>query len=140
VVAGGAGFGLQYGVARPSTGSASDFDNVVIPALGVDIEIGDRGKLSVFGYYLRALERGVGTYLGEARKLSPDLGREIDVFYDHRVNENTLVSIVAGCFFPGEYYKEERDDAAGSLLSPLVRGSGDADVAYQLEVALELTF
>jgi hypothetical protein len=140
VVAGGAGFGVQYGVPRPGTFAVSDFDNIVIPAIGIDMRLTDKGTLSVFGYYLRALERGVGTFDGEARKLSADLGREIDVFYDHRVSEKVLVSFLAGCFFPGDYYKEERDDASGSILSPFVRGSGDADVAYQVEVALECTF
>lgn len=140
VVAGGAGFGLQYGIPRPATFCASDFDNVVIPAVGLEVRVGEKGTLSVFGYYLRALERGVGTFEGEARKLSPDLGREIDVFYDHRIKENVLLSFVGGCFIPGEYYKEERDDTAGSVFSPFVRGSGDADAAYQIEVALEVTF
>jgi len=56
------------------------------------------------------------------------------------LNKNVKLGFLGGYFFPGRYYKERRDDTQGSLLSPFVRGDGDADNAYQVELVMEVTF
>lgn len=140
LVASGCGWGLQYGVRRPSTFSASDFDNIIIPAIGFDADITEKLNISVYGFYLRAFEKAVGMLDGVARRLSADLGQEVDVYADYRLNEHVTFSFLVGYFFPGHYYREKRDDADGNVLSPFIRGDGDADGAYQAEAAVELRF
>jgi hypothetical protein len=51
-----------------------------------------------------------------------------------------LFSILGGYFFPGKYYKEKRDDIEGNILSPFVRGDGEIDKAFQIELAVEVKF
>ena len=74
------------------------------------------------------------------KRLSADLGSEIDAFADYELGKGIVVSLLGGYFIPGHYYKEVRDDTEGSLLSPFVRGDGNADPAYQIELALEMKF
>jgi len=140
IVAMGAGYGLNYGIPRPGTFASSDFDNLIMPALGIDIDLNKRMQIGFWGYYLRSFTRGVGVLHGQGRYLSGDLGREIDVNIDYQLNKHAWIYILGGYFFPGRYYKEKRDDTSGSLLSPFVRGDGSADCAYQLEMAIEFTF
>jgi hypothetical protein len=140
LVASGAGYGLQYGISRPSTFYASDFDNLIMPCWGFEWSITDRLSLNPEVYYLFSFTRGVGVLNGEARYLSRDLGCEVDSYLDYKVTKNLTFSLGAGCFFPGKYYEEERDDTEGSLFSPYVRGDGDADAAYQIELTVELRF
>lgn len=47
---------------------------------------------------------------------------------------------MTGMFFPGKYYHEKRDDEDISGLAPAPRYDGDADPAYQIELATEITF
>jgi hypothetical protein len=83
----------------------------------------------------------VGIFESEAKYLSRDLGFETDLFIDYKINENILVSLLGGYFLPGKFYKEEREDTEeGSLLTPFVRGDGQADPAFQLELAVEFQF
>ncbi|HTZ11826.1 MAG TPA: hypothetical protein VMD04_05600 [Candidatus Margulisiibacteriota bacterium] len=140
LVAGGAGYGLQYGVPRPGTLYSSDFDNLIMPSLGSELNITDKLSLSTEFYYLMAFSRGVGTLNNEARYLSRNLGCELDSYIDYKVKENLTLSLAAGCFFPGRYYREERDDVTGSLFSPFIRGDGKADKAYQIELTVETRF
>jgi hypothetical protein len=141
LVAGGAGYGLQYGVLRPGTLYSSDFDNLIMPSLGFELNITDKLCLSTEFYYLMSFSRGVGILNNETRYLSRNLGCELDSYIDYKVKENLTFSLAAGCFFPGRYYKEERDDTeGGSLFSPYLRGDGKADKAYQIELSVELTF
>ena len=140
VVAMGSGYGLNYGVPRPRTFASSDFDNIVIASLGLDLDATEKLKLSLDGYYLRSFTRAVGMFNGEAKYLSPDLGREVDLSIDYQLNKNILIGVLGGCFFPGAYYQEERDDTQGSLFSPFLRGDGEANSAYQVEIAMEFKF
>jgi len=141
IVATGAGWGLNYGIPRPGTFYSSDFDNLIMPSLGFDLNITEKLCLGLYGYYLRSFAKGVGTWNGEAKYLSRDLGSELDTFIDYKLNKNATISFTGGYFFPGRYYKEERDDDTdGSLFSPFVRGDGKADAAYQVELSLELSF
>jgi len=141
IVATGAGWGLNYGIPRPGTFYSSDFDNLIMPSLGFDLNITEKLCLGLYGYYLRSFAKGVGTWNGEAKYLSRDLGSELDAFIDYKLNKNATISFTGGYFFPGRYYKEERDDDTdGSLFSPFVRGDGKADAAYQVELSLELSF
>lgn len=140
IVAMGSGYGLNYGVPRPGTFSASDFDNLIMPALGFDLCVTEKLSAGFFGYYLKSFSRPVGMLGGEAKYLSKELGYEADLLIDYQFNKNTLISFLAGYFIPGKYYRELRDDTSGSLFSPFVRGDGKADCAYQIELALELQF
>ena len=140
IVAMGGGWGLNYGIPRPGTFCAGDFENLIMPCIGSDYQATDKLCLGVYLYYLMSFERGVGMLDGKGRYLSRDLGQEVDVFIDYQLNKNILLSILGGYFFPGRYYKERRDDTEGSLFSPYLRGDGKADCAYQLELALEIKF
>ncbi|MFH0826873.1 MAG: hypothetical protein V1923_03175 [Candidatus Omnitrophota bacterium] len=140
IVAMGGGYGLNYGVPRPGTFASADFDNLLMPQGGFDFQIQENLTLGIYGYYLSLFERPVGLLNGKARYLSRELGSEIDLFLDYQLNKNTLISLLGGYFFPGRYFKELRNDSDGSLLSPFVRGDGEPDEAYQIEVAVEFKF
>lgn len=140
IVAMGSGYGLNYGVPRPKTFAASDFDNILITSSGFDFELTKKLCIGLYGYYLRSFEKGVGTLNEEGKYLPRELGYETDLFIDYQLNKNILISILGGYFFPGKYYKEERDDTDGSLFSPFVRGDGNANSAYQIELAMEFKF
>jgi hypothetical protein len=140
IVAMGGGYGLNYGVPRPKTFSAGDFDNLIMPCIGFDFQATKKLSLCLYEYYLSAFQRGAGTFEGEAKYLSRDLGFETDLFIDYKINQNILISLLGGYFLPGKFYKEKRGDTEGSLLTPFVRGDGNADPAYQVELALEFQF
>ena len=140
IVAMGGGYGLNYGVPRPKTFSSGDFEDLIMPAVGFDYDFTDKLSLGVYGYYLSAFCRPVGTLDGKGKFLSRELGYETDVFVDYKVNPHMLISLLTGYFIPGRYYKERRDDEDGSLFSPFVRGDGSADCAYQIELCVELKF
>lgn len=140
IVAMGSGFGLNYGIPRPGTFAASDFDNIIINSLGFDFNATEKLCIGLYGYYLKSAEKPIGMLNGQPKYLSKDLGRELDLLIDYKFNENILISFLGGYFFPGKYYKEERDDTTGSLFSPYLSASGNADCAYQVELAVELNF
>lgn len=141
LVAMGRGWGLNYGISRPVTFEDPGlFDNIILPGLGFDYQITD--KLSVTGdyWYLRAMEKGIGSYEGVSKELSADLGNEVDVSFSYAVNNSLTISLFSGYFFPGRFYKEKRDDTGGSLSTPFIRGDGKADSAYQFELIMEIKF
>jgi hypothetical protein len=136
----GAGDGINYGVPRPGTFSSADFDNIIVPSLGVDAQLTERLSVSVYSYYIRSWTPGVGTLNGEPIRLSPEIGYETDLFAEYTLPHNAKAIFAFGHFTPGAYYTQSRDDTDGSLFSPYVRGDGKADPAYQIELSLELTF
>lgn len=140
IIAMGAGYGLNYGVPRPTTFSPGDFENLLMPCFGFGLEVNPKISVQFDFYYLSSFNKAVGMYLGRSKYLSRELGYETDLIVDYQLNKNILISFLGGYFIPGGYYKERRDDTGGSLLSPYLRGDGDADCAYQLELAFEITF
>ncbi|MFH1413597.1 MAG: alginate export family protein [Candidatus Omnitrophota bacterium] len=140
IVAMGGGYGLNYGVPRPGTCAAGDFENMIMPSIGADFQITEKLSFSLFGYYLSSFEKAVGTLNGQAKRLSRDLGKEIDILIDYQLSRNILISFLGGYFIPGRYYREARDDTDGSLFSPYLRGDQQADNAYQIELAVEFQF
>ncbi|MFH1414124.1 MAG: alginate export family protein [Candidatus Omnitrophota bacterium] len=140
IVAMGGGYGLNYGVPRPGTCAAGDFENLIMPSIGIEFQLTKKLSFGAFGYYLSSFEKAVGTLNGEAKRLSRDLGEEIDIFIDYQLSQNVLISFLGGYFIPGRYYKEARDDVDGSLFSPYLRGDQKADNAYQIELAVEFQF
>jgi hypothetical protein len=140
IVAMGGGYGLNYGVPRPGTFYSADFENLIMPSIGFDYNFTDKLCVSLYGYYLRAFNRPVGTLDGEAKYLSQDLGLEADLFVDYKATEHISVGFLGGYFVPGKYYKAKRDDVDGSTFSPYVRGDGNANNAYQFEFYVELKF
>jgi len=139
----GWGNGINYGVGinRPST-LADDavIENMIMPSVGFDYNFTDKFSVTIDWWYLMANERGVGTLGGSAKELSRHLGQEIDVSFYYDINKNVNVSLCTGYFYPGKYFKEERDDAEGSLFTPFVRGDGNANAAYQVELSVEFNF
>jgi len=140
IVAMGGGYGLNYGVPRPGTFSSGDFDDLIMPSIGFDYNLTEKLCLSLYGYYLCSFNRPVGTLDGKGKYLSRDLGCEADIYIDYKVSEHMNLGFLGGCFIPGKFYKEKRDDANGSLFSPFVRGDGSANNAYQFEFYVELKF
>jgi len=140
IVAMGGGYGLNYGVPRPKTFFSGDFENLIMPSVGFDYNFTDKLCLSLYGYYLMAFNRPVGTLDGQGKYLSRDLGYETDLFVDYKVNTHMTVGFLGGYFIPGKFYKEKRDDVDGSLFTPFVRGDGHANNAYQIECYAELKF
>jgi hypothetical protein len=139
----GWGYGLNYGVGvnRPST-LADDgvLENLIIPSLGFDYKVTDKLTFTLDWWYIKANEKGVGTFEEIAKELSRDLGQEIDLSFCYDINKRLNISLYGGYFFPGKYFKEERDDTEGSLFTPFVRGDTEADPAYQIELVAEFTF
>jgi len=140
IVAMGSGCGLHDGILRPRSLAVSDFENLFLPSAGIKWDLTGKLSMELYWYYLMSAEKGVGTLDGEGKYLSRDLGREIDLFLDYKISPQVSLSFLGGYFFPGRYYKTKRDDASGSILSPFIRGDGDADPAYQVEFSLELKF
>jgi hypothetical protein len=140
IVAMGGGWGLNYGVQRPGNFAAGDFDNLIMPSLGFDFALSKKAVIGLYAYYLRSFNRGAGTLGGEGKYLSADLGYEGDLFIDYKLNSFATLGFLGGYFFPGRYYREERDDTTGSLFSPYLRGDTQANSAYQLELSLTLQF
>jgi len=140
IVAMGGGYGLNYGVPRPDTFASGDFENLIMPSIGFDYNFTDKLCLSLYGYYLRSFTKPVGTLNGVGKYLSQDLGYEADIFVDYKVNQQITVGFLGGLFIPGKFYKENRDDIDGSLFSPYVRGDGNTNNAYQIELYAELKF
>jgi len=140
IVAMGGGYGLNYGVPRPKTFSSGDFENLIMPSVGFDYNFTDKLCVSLYGYYLRAFNRPVGTENGVGKYLSQDLGYEMDMFVDYKISSKITVGFLGGLFMPGKFYKERRDDTNGSLFTPYVRGDGSANRAYQIEFYAEFKF
>mgnify|MGYP001602837252 FL=1 len=100
----------------------------------------DKFSVTVDWWYLKANKKGIGTLGGFAKELARNLGQEVDLSFSYDITKNTNISLCAGYFSPGKYFKEERDDTAGSLFTPFVRGDGNANNAYQLEASVEFSF
>lgn len=139
----GWGYGLNYGVGinRPSTlADDSVLENLIMPSFGFDYKFTDKFTLTLDYWYIKANERGVGSLEGVAKELSRNLGQEIDLTLSFEVNEHFNISLYSGYFLPGKYFREERDDTEGSLFTPFVRGDGNANAAYQIELVTEFKF
>lgn len=141
LVAMAGGWGLNYGINRPTTfADGGLFDNLILQGLGFDYQLNDKLSFTIDTWFLRAMERGVGTFAGVSKKLSADLGQEVDLFCAYSLNDKVSLNLSTGYFFPGKYYKEERDDTTGSLFTPFIRGDGNANGAYQIELNMEVKF
>lgn len=141
LVAMGEGWGLNYGISRPTTfADGTLLDNIFLWSVGFEYRLTDKLTSSVDGWFLRSAQKGIGTLNGSAVELSQNLGKEIDLTLAYALNENVTLNWAGGCFWPGRYYKEERDDSDGSLLTPFLRGDGEADKAYQVEIYMTAAF
>jgi len=141
MVAMGNGYGLNYGVPRPGTFADPRLpENIILPNLGFDYALSEKNTFSLDWWYLMSQQNSIGTLNGSAKKLSRELGQEIDFSSIYTMNDKVSLTLAGGYFFPGDFYKEERDDTSGSLFSPFVRGDGKANGAYQLELSMEVKF
>jgi hypothetical protein len=140
LIAMGNGWGLNYGIPRPGTfGDPIVPDNLILSGLGFDYAFSDKLSLTFDWWYLRTAEKGVGMLDASAIELPADLGNEVDVSCNYSINDHLSVSLAAGYFFPGRYYKAERD-ATSDLFTPFLRGDGEANGAYQIELSTTITF
>ncbi len=136
----GNGWGINYGLPRPETFAAADYDNLLLPGVAIEVKVTPKLSVQLYQYYARSYTPGAGLLNGEAKRLSAELGYETDCYIDYQFPRDILASLSFGYFIPGRYYKEQRDDSGGSLLSPFIRGDGAADPAYQIELSLEMKF
>lgn len=139
----GWGYGLSYGMAinRPSTLSDDTvLENLIMPSVGFDYNFTEKFSANLDWWYIKSNERGVGTLSGRAKELSKYLGQEVDLTFSYDISKNFNVSLYTGWFFPGKFFREERDDTGGSLFTPFVRGDGNANSAYQIELIFEMEF
>jgi hypothetical protein len=140
LVAMGNGYGLNYGVNRPTTvEDPRAIENLILVNLGTDLALTDRVSVAFDWWYLNSPEPGFGTLNGETRRLSHDLGHELDLSCEVTLNDHLALSLASGYFFPGDYYGELRDDG-GTPFSPFIRGDGKPDRAYQIELSLAVQF
>lgn len=141
LVAMGGGVGLNYGVPRPTTFlDPRILENIILCGVGFDYKTTKNISCTFAWWYLANAERGIGMYNNVPKVLSPDLGNEVDLYVNYKVNERVKFLISSGIYFPGAAYREERTDTRGSLFTPYVRGDGKPDPAYQLEAGFEITF
>ncbi len=136
LVAMGMGRGLHFGVRRPGTfNDPYLFENIIAPNVGVDVTPFERLTGTLDWWYLSAFERGIGSYRGLSKKLSRDLGHELDTSVTFQWTKQLKLVTALGYFIPGQYYTELRDDA-GTNFSPLIRGDGEVDNAFYGEMRL----
>ncbi|MDD5194572.1 MAG: hypothetical protein PHQ96_02715 [Candidatus Omnitrophica bacterium] len=142
LVAMGNGWGLNYGINRPTTfGDPGLLENLILFNFGTDYKMTDKLSFSFDWWYLKAMEKGIGLLGDAAKELPRDLGNELNLSANYEINENVTVSLLGGYFFPGKYYKETRDDTeGGSLFNPCVRGDGKANGAYQIELSVTFAY
>jgi hypothetical protein len=136
----GGGFGQHDGLPRPKSLANSDFENLIMPSIGFDLEVTEKLSFGMRNYYAMSFARPVGMIDDTGVYLSRELGDEIDFWADYKLNKHVTLGFLGGYFFPGAYYKANRSDTGGSLLSPYITGSGDPDPAFQLEFSVELSF
>ena len=137
------GYAVNFGVARPGTfGDPFLFENIIAGTLGFDYTPYNKVYIGIDYWYLRSKEPGYGLDRGGAvKRLSTDLGHELDLFASYQLTKNTKVSLLTGYFMPGAYYKEIRSDtAANNIFAPTPRRDGEADPAFQVELGFDITF
>lgn len=136
----GNAWGNNYGVFRPGTfNDPYQFENLITPNVGLDIMPHPKLTLTIDWWYFSAFEKGVGSWNGESRKLSRDLGNEFDFGAILEMTKYLDISLGLGYFIPGDYYRAERDDV-GTTFSPLVNTDGVANRAVYFESHITLKF
>jgi hypothetical protein len=141
LVAMGPGWGMNYGVQRPTTfNDPGIVENLILVNAGLDYRVTPKVLVSLDWWYLASAEKGIGMFNNVPKVISPELGNEADVSVEFAASDYITFTVFSGVFFPGAAYREERDDTSGSLFTPFVRGDGKADPAYQIEASLEFMF
>jgi len=136
----GNAWGNNYGVLRPGTfGDPYQFENIITPNVGLDITPHPKLTLTVDWWHFSSFEQGVGTLNGESKKLSRDLGNELDFGSTVEVTKYLDLNLGLGIFLPGDYYRVERDDA-GTAFSPLFSADGRANNALYFESRITIKF
>ncbi len=136
----GNAWGNNYGVLRPGTfNDPVQFENLITPNVGVDITPHPKIKVSFDWWHFSAFEQGVGSWNGESKKLSRDLGNEFDFGAALEVTKYLDLNLGLGYFIPGDYYRVERNDA-GTTFSPLLNADGHANNAIYFESRITVKF
>jgi hypothetical protein len=143
----GMGNSLNQGILRANTfGDPYQMTNLITPNVGMDIKVTEKLTLNLDYWYLRSAEPGIGAdYDDTTGTYSPytlpvDLGHELDIYGEYAVNKNITLSLLAGLFIPGDYYRKRRadDDVIGISAAP--RYDGSASNAWMLEAAVDYHF
>lgn len=137
------GYAANFGVQRPGTfGDPFLFENLYAYTTGFDFTPYDKIYVGIDYWYLRSKEAGFGRNdLGQISKFPKDLGNEIDFFISYELTKHIKLSVLSGYFIPGRYYKQRRgDNSSTNIFAPTPRRDGKADVAYQLEAGLDISF
>jgi len=141
IVAMGDGKAMNYGVRRTGTfGDPAQMDNMTLVDVGFNYRFNDKAYASFDWWYLANSENGIGMYDNVPEVIPRDLGNEVDLCLYYILTKQIKLSVVSGIFFPGAAFRKERTDVNGSLFTPFVRGDGEADPAYQLELGMEVAF
>lgn len=141
IVAMGNGNAMNYGVRHAGTfGDPAQIENLVLVDLGFTYNPHEKINIGFDWWYLANAQKGIGMYNNVPKVISPELGNEVDIFFEWLATKNIALGVVGGIFLPGPAYREERTDVNGSLFTPYVRGDGKADPAYQLEMSMEMSF
>lgn len=136
----GNAWGNNYGVLRPGTfNDPVQFENIITPSVGVDITPYRTITFSFNWWYFSSFEQGVGAWNGESKKLSRDLGNELDFGAVWEATKYLDINLGMGYFIPGDYYRVERDDA-GTAFSPLLSADGHANNAIYFESRITVKF
>jgi hypothetical protein len=140
-VATGGGYALNFGIVRPGAfGDPYQLNNLILPNIGVDIQATEKWSVSVDYWYLKSFEHVLGIRDNRVVTLSSDLGHEFDLYNRYNFTEYISFHFTMGIFLPGKYYHEKRDDRDVLGIAPAPRFDGDADPAYQIELATEIIF
>ncbi|MBI4397660.1 MAG: hypothetical protein HY586_00870 [Candidatus Omnitrophica bacterium] len=137
------GYAVNFGLQRPGTFlDPYIFENLNAYSTGFDFTPIDKVYVGIDYWYLQAREPGFGlNSLRLPTKFSKDLGNEIDYFVSYQLTKRVKLSLLGGWFFPGGYYREKRGDTAqNNIFAPTPRRDGKADMAYQVEMAIDITF
>lgn len=140
-VATGSGNALNYGIARPSVfGDAYQLNDLIMPNMGIDVKVTEKWSISFDYWYLRTFERALSIRDERVTTLSSELGLELDFYKSYDLTKNMSFNLLTGIFIPGKYYREKREDSDVLGLAPSSRYDGDADPAYQIELATEIKY
>ncbi|MDD4013817.1 MAG: alginate export family protein, partial [Candidatus Omnitrophica bacterium] len=139
----GMGNSLNNGILRPNSfGDPYVMTNLIAPNLGLDMAITEKLEVSLDYWFLRSAEKAIGAdYDPVSGVYSPYtlpsyMGNELDLYAEYKVNRYIVFSLLAGIFFPGDYFRKNRGDGDILGIAAAPRYDGGASNAWMLEAAV----
>lgn len=94
---------MNYGVARPSVfGDTYQLNDLILPNMGVDLQVTEKWSVSFDYWYLRSFEHAVRILNDRAITLSSDLGHELDFYSSYDLTKHISFNLLPGIFIPGK--------------------------------------